>query len=192
MKEVIEKHGDDVRIVFKHNPLSFHDKAQLAAEASLEAHAQGKFWEYHDKLFQDTKKIDRPNLEIYAEEVGLDMDAFRKALDEGTHKDHITRDQELAAAVGATGTPTFFINGRKVEGGNTYDNFKEYIEEEKAHAQKLLDKGTPIAELYDKIIAKGKIQKALEDEVYSFDFEGSPMIGKAPARITITEFSEFQ
>src|SRR4029078_9380855 len=78
------KYGDKVHFVFRQFPLSFHKQAHLAAEASLAAHAQGKFWEYHDKLFADQTKLDRPALEATAKSVGLDVNAFKKALDANT------------------------------------------------------------------------------------------------------------
>jgi protein-disulfide isomerase len=189
---VLEEYGDKVRFVFKHNPLSFHDKAQLASEASLEAFAQGKFWEYHDKLFENQQMLDRPNLEAFAEELGLDMAQFRTALDDGRHKAHIKADQAEAAAVKASGTPTFFVNGKKLEGGNSIDNFKAIIDAELEEVQKLVDKGTAAADVYEKVTKDGKIFKALDDAVHTFTADGSPMIGKAPAKITIYEFSEFQ
>ena len=188
---MLETYGDRVRFVFKHNPLSFHDKALLAAEASMAAAAQGKFWEYHDKLFENQQMLDRASLESYAEELGLDMARFKADLDNHAHLAHIRADQEEAAEVKASGTPTFFVNGRKLE-GNSFDDFKAIIEEEVAAARKLLDKGTAPEALYDTIIAKGKVFKPLEDTVHTFDLKGSPAMGKAPARITIVEFSDFQ
>ena len=116
MKQVEENYRGKVRFVFKHNPLAFHPKALPSAIAAEEGRAQGgsaKFWEMHDRLFDSARSLDRPALEAAAQAAGLDMDAFRKALDEKRHESRIRRDQALVNALGANGTPTFFVNGRK-------------------------------------------------------------------------------
>jgi protein-disulfide isomerase len=109
-----EKYGDRVRFVFRQFPLSFHQQAHLAAQASLAAHAQGKFWEFHDKLFANQKQLGRDALEGYAKELGLDMDAFNKALDDGTYKDTVDAELALGQEVFVQGTPTMFVNGARV------------------------------------------------------------------------------
>ena len=87
----------------------------------MAANEQGKFWPYHDKLFANQQALDRPNLEKYAEELGLNMTKF---------KDKVDSDAKEGAAVGATGTPTFFINGTKVVGAQPFDQFKTVIDAE--------------------------------------------------------------
>jgi protein-disulfide isomerase len=119
-----------LRLAFKQLPLPFHDKAHLAAEAALAANEQGKFWPYHDKLFANQQALDRPSLEKYAQELGLDMGKFRAALDSGKYKDKVDADAREGAAVGATGTPTFFINGTKVVGAQPVEAFKTVIDAE--------------------------------------------------------------
>lgn len=114
VNELKDKYGDRVRFVFRQYPLNFHKEAHLAGQASLAAHAQGKFWEYHDKLFANQKALGRADLEKYAEEVGLDMDAFKKALDEGTYKATVDAELELGGEVFVEGTPTMFVNGVRV------------------------------------------------------------------------------
>jgi protein-disulfide isomerase len=111
-------------------PLPFHDKAHLAAEAALAANEQGKFWQYHDKLFANQQALDRPSLEKYAQELGLNMSKFKSALDSGKFKDKVDSDAKEGAAVGATGTPTFFINGTKLVGAQPADAFKTLIDKE--------------------------------------------------------------
>jgi protein-disulfide isomerase len=130
LKQVEDDYKGKVRIAFKQLPLSFHDKAHLAAEASLAANEQGKFWAYHDKLFANQQALDRPSLEKYAQELGLDMNKFRKALDTGKYKDKVDSDAKEGAAVGATGTPTFFVNGTKIVGAQPFDAFKTAIDKE--------------------------------------------------------------
>lgn len=132
LKQIEEQYKGKVRIAFKHLPLSFHDKAQIAAEASMAAHEQGKFWQYHDKLFENQQALDRPSLEKYAQELGLNLDRFKKALDTGKFKDAVQKDAQLASSVGASGTPTFYINGRQLVGAQPFDEFKKIIDDELA------------------------------------------------------------
>jgi protein-disulfide isomerase len=130
LKQVEDDYKGKVRIAFKQLPLPFHDKAHLAAEASLAANEQGKFWQMHDKLFANQQALDRPSLEKYAEELGLNMSKFRAALDSGKFKERVDRESKEGAAVGATGTPTFFINGHKLVGAQPFDQFKTAIDAE--------------------------------------------------------------
>jgi protein-disulfide isomerase len=130
MKKIEDEYKGKVKIAFKQLPLPFHDKAHLAAEAALAANEQGKFWQMHDKLFENQQALDRPNLEKYAEELGLNMTKFKAALDSGKFKDKVDSDAKEGAAVGATGTPTFFINGTKVVGAQPFDAFKTVIDTE--------------------------------------------------------------
>ncbi|HMC95150.1 MAG TPA: thioredoxin domain-containing protein, partial [Polyangia bacterium] len=119
-----------LRIAFKQFPLPFHDHAHLAAEAALAANEQGKFWQYHDKLFANQQALERPALETYAQELGLDMAKFRAALDSGKFKDKVDAEAKEGAAVGTTGTPTFFINGTRLVGAQPLDAFKAVIDKE--------------------------------------------------------------
>jgi protein-disulfide isomerase len=130
MKQIEDQYKGKVRIAFKQLPLPFHDKAHLAAEAALAANEQGKFWQMHNKLFANQQALDRPSLEKYAEELGLNMGKFKAALDSGKFKDRVDRESKEGAAVGATGTPTFFINGKKLVGAQPFDQFKTAIDAE--------------------------------------------------------------
>lgn len=106
-----------VKFVFRQFPLTtVHEFAQTAAEASVEAQVQGKFWEFHDVVFENQPNVERASLEKYAEEIGLDMNSFRKALDERTHKDVVAQDVTDGRAVNVRGTPTIFINGAQYTG----------------------------------------------------------------------------
>jgi protein-disulfide isomerase len=102
----------------------------LAAAASLAANEQGKFWEYHDKLFANQQALDRTSLEKYAAELGLDLNRFKAALDSNKFEAQITGDATEATWAGVNGTPTFFINGRELVGAQPIDAFKAIIDEE--------------------------------------------------------------
>ena len=120
-----------IQIAFKQLPLPFHDKAHLAAEAALAANEQGKFWEMHDKLFANQQALDRPSLEKYAAgarpQHGQVQGARSTAASSRTRS---TPTPKEGAAVGATGTPTFFINGTKLVGAQPVDAFKTVIDKE--------------------------------------------------------------
>jgi protein-disulfide isomerase len=121
VKEFAKRFPNDVNVVYKHMPLtSIHDKAQGAAEASMAAMAQGKFWEYHDVLYQNQQALDRADLERYAQQVGLDMAKFKSDLEKGVGKDVIQRDTDEGNRNGVSGTPSVFINGLKYAGPRGY------------------------------------------------------------------------
>jgi protein-disulfide isomerase len=109
-----QKYGDKVYFVFRQFPLEFHADAHLAAEASLAAGAQGKFWEFHDKMFGNQSAIKRADLEKYAKEVGLDVAKFKSALDTGAYKAAVDEELALGKTVHVEGTPTLFLNGKTV------------------------------------------------------------------------------
>jgi len=127
--------------------------AALAAEA---AGKQGKFWEMHDKLFENQKALAEEGYVTWAGELGLDVAQFKKDMaDEGLKK-KILDQQTQGTTLGARGTPAFFVNGRFLSGAQPVENFKKLIDEEKAKAEKILAAGTPKAQVYEKVIANGK------------------------------------
>jgi protein-disulfide isomerase len=130
VRQIEDAYKGKVRIAFKQFPLPFHDKAHLAAEAALAANEQGKFWQMHDKLFANQQALDRPALEKYAQELGLDMAKFKAALDSGKFKDKVDAEDKEGAAFGVTGTPTFFINGTRLVGAQPFEAFKAAIDKE--------------------------------------------------------------
>jgi protein-disulfide isomerase len=197
LKQIKESYPKDVRVVFRHQPLSFHANAKPAAEASMAAHEQGKFWEYHDKLFSNQRALDRASLERYAEELKLDMGKFRSALDSGKFRAKVEADAAAGAAVGANGTPTFFVNGRELVGAQPFDSFKKVIDEEMARADKLLAAGTKADDLYAKLIDEGlksapKAQAAAEPAVQNIEVGNAPARGPKNAPVTIVAYSDFE
>jgi protein-disulfide isomerase len=102
----------------------------------MAANEQGKFWEYHDKLFANQQALDRASLEKYAAEVGLDMPKFKAALDTNKFEPRITADATEATRAGVDGTPTFFINGRELVGAQPVEAFKAIIDDELKKADK--------------------------------------------------------
>jgi protein-disulfide isomerase len=127
-----------------------------AALGSEAAGKQGKFWEMHDKIFENQKAISDENLVAWAGELGLDVEQFKKDMASDELKKKITEQQTQGVTLGARGTPAFFVNGRFLSGAQPVDSFKKLIDEEKAKAEKLVAAGTPRAQVYDKVIANGK------------------------------------
>ena len=98
-----------------------------AALASMAAHEQGRFWEYHDKLFDNQQKLTHDDLLRYAREVGLDLARFEAALNSARAKPMIDADVAEAKSLGASGTPAFFINGRFLSGAKPFNEFAQVI-----------------------------------------------------------------
>ena len=126
--QIKEKYGTRVRFVFRQFPLPMHENARGAAEAALAANAQGKFWEFHDKMFQNQSKLSRDSLEGFAKEAGLDVAAFKKALDSKTYAADVDSDMKLGESVAVNGTPTMFINGARVQNPTSFEAISAQIE----------------------------------------------------------------
>lgn len=135
VQQVHKTYGDKVRIVYRHYPLEFHANARPAAEAAACANAQGKFWEFHDKIWT-LSELSEPKLKGIAGELGLDQTKFDECLAKKQFKADIDKDMADASAVGVTGTPAFFINGRMLSGAQPFEKFKEIIDEELARSSK--------------------------------------------------------
>ncbi len=122
-----------------------------AALAMQAAHRQGKAWPMHDRMFENIGALARPDLEKYAGEIGLDVAKFKQDMDDPTVKQEVLADQKIANSVGAGGTPTFFINGRRLVGAKPFAEFKSIIEEQIKKADELIKKGTPKSQLYKEL-----------------------------------------
>ncbi len=199
LEQLRSTYPQDLRIVFRHNPLPFHADAPLAAEAAVAAEAQGKFWEMHDKLFANQQDLGRQGLEARAGELGLDVSAFRQALDTHAGKARIDADVGLARKVGVRGTPTFFIDGRTVMGAQPFAEFKKVVDDELARADRLLARGVRRDQLYATFLQVARPALSREDTivaagatVYRVPTLDAPVRGGAHPKVTIVEFSDFQ
>jgi protein-disulfide isomerase len=120
--------SDRVKFVYKHFPLTqIHPQAYKAAEAAECADEQGKFWEYHDKLFENQRSLLRSNLITFAEQIGLDKDKFTSCLDSGRMSGRVQAGIDEGNSRGVRSTPTFFINGQKYEGVLTAEQLEREI-----------------------------------------------------------------
>jgi len=130
VEQVMQTYAGKVKLVFRHYPLDFHKNAEKAAEASMCANEQGKFWEYHDVLFKNQQTLEVPQLKDHAKDVGLDAASFSACLDSGKYKKAVDEDMAAGQKVGVTGTPAFFINGVMINGAQPFDEFKKVIDQE--------------------------------------------------------------
>jgi protein-disulfide isomerase len=110
----------------------------------MAAHEQGKFWEYHDKIFTNQTKIQRDHLLQYARDLGLDMKRFQDAITTARHKAKIDADAAEAVALGATGTPAFYVNGRYLSGAKPFAEFAQLINAELARLKVPLPPGAAV------------------------------------------------
>jgi protein-disulfide isomerase len=116
LKNLLAKHPTDVRLVFKEFPLDIHSQAEFAAEAALAAHAQGKFWPMHDKLYANFRSLSPAKITEIAKEVGLDMDRFNADLKSGKYKAVVAKELDQGEQAGVLGTPTLFVDGKHYNG----------------------------------------------------------------------------
>jgi protein-disulfide isomerase len=126
---ILAEFPDTVQLVFKDFPLSSHDRAVPAAEAARCAGEHGRFWEYHDLLFVAQPAFSRPDLLLYAERLGVPRERFAACLDAGLHRGAIRDDEQEGRAAGVRGTPTFFVNGRRMVGVQSLEDFREAVED---------------------------------------------------------------
>jgi protein-disulfide isomerase len=134
VRELLAGHGE-VRYVWRHLPLSdVHPQAQLAAEAAEAAAEQGRFWEMHDLLLANQSALRLPDLVGYAVELGLDVDRFREYLRKHKGNSRVAEDVDSADLSGVSGTPTFFINGRRHYGAYDIETLTAAVKTAKARA----------------------------------------------------------
>lgn len=193
-KQIKDTYGDKVRFVWKDEPLGFHPRAKPAANMAREARAQkGEkgFWDAHDKLFEIQPKLEDADLEQAAKDLGLNVDKVKDAIKTEKYKKEIDADTELADDVQASGTPHFFVNGRRLVGAQPFEKFKKIIDEEIVKAQGLLAKGVKQDALYDELIKDGKGSPEPEKKVLAVP-TNAPSRGPASAKVTLQIISDFQ
>lgn len=131
LNQVMEAYGNNVRLVFKHLPLSsIHPQALGAAQAGVCAEKQGKFWDYHDRLFASSPDLSPAVLEKIASDIGLNTREFRSCIDDEESRSAILRDLQTAKKLGIQGTPTIVINGQILKEAVSFEVFKKVIDRE--------------------------------------------------------------
>lgn len=195
LKQIQDTYKDKVRVVFMDQPLPFHKRAVPASNFAHEARAQKGdegFWAAHDLLFANQKKLEDGDLWEYAGQLGLDVEKVKAAVANNKYAALIERNQELAGDVQASGTPHFFVNGRRLKGAVPFDKFKPIIEEEIKKAEALVAKGIKPENLYAELIKNGKEPPPPEKKDAGAVPKNAPFKGPANAKVVIHEFSDFQ
>ncbi len=205
LKQIFATYGDKVRLVFKQYPLPFHQYAGEAAEASLAAAAQGKFWPMHDAMYANQQHLTRADLDNYAKEVGLDVTRFDAELNSHQYKAQVLREEAQGTNFGVHGTPTFFVNGHKLVGAQPFSAFKTVIDQQIAQAEQLSARGVPATQLYAEMTKNGATHAlapapspnrppppAPGSQVQDVTDLSGPTRGAANAKVTIVEWSDFQ
>jgi protein-disulfide isomerase len=123
-----KQYGERIALVYRHLPLSMHPYAEAAAEAAEAAGSQGKFWEMHDSLFEHQAQMAPAQLPLLAQQLGLDAGRFNEDLAARRHRERIQAQAQEAQALGATGTPTFFINGERYQGDSDRESLSAALE----------------------------------------------------------------
>ena len=150
------KYGDDVRVVFRHLAMQMHRHAQLAAEAAVAAADQGKFWAFHDQIWAHFGQLTRPDLDGFAQAVGLDMPRFKAALDERRYRDLVVQESATALALGVDGTPTMFVNGQPVVGSRDFDAMDKIVGAHLSRAKQAIAAGLPSGDVYALLMSDAK------------------------------------
>ena len=130
MRQVLDTYPRQVRLCFKHFPLSGHTNSRLAAEAATAAQKQGKFWPYNDKVWANADNLTPAVLEKIAKEVGLDVTQWRGDMNSDEVRGVVTQDKSDGVALGISSTPTIYINGRKYAGRHDIESIGDWIDEE--------------------------------------------------------------
>jgi len=195
IKQILETYGDDVRIVWKDNPLGFHPRAQPASNAAREVYKQkgnDAFWNMHDKLFESQPKLEDADLKAAAKEFGVPEMVIDSAIKSDRYAEKFEQSQDLAQDFEARGTPHFFVNGIRLAGAQPFEKFKEVIDAQIAKAKKMVSSGVPRAKIYDQILKEGKSPPPPPKKEIDPAPSDSPVKGSKSAKIVIQEFSDFE
>jgi protein-disulfide isomerase len=197
---------DKVRIVWKNNPLPFHQNAKPAAEAGQGVFAlagSDGFWKFHDAAFKNQSALSDDSYVKWAQDAGVkDIAAFKAGLASHKWADKVDKDLNDGKTDGVQGTPSFFVNGVFINGAQPFDNFKKTIDQELQKAQAKIASGTAKSRVYVEMSKENKKNApAAKDEdepkeddksVFRVPVGASPVLGPQNALVTIIEFSDFQ
>ena len=195
VEKLTVEYGDKLRLVFKHNPLPFHPRAEPAAELAMEARAQkgdAGFWRVTELLWAQNGKLEQQDLDAVAATAGLNVALAAKAMQTHKYKAQLDQDQDLSDEVMASGTPHFFINGQRLVGAQPIEKFREVIDAQLVVAKAEIAKGTPAAKVYDALLKDAKSAAAPEKKTIAAPTKDSPSRGPANAKVTVQIFADFQ
>jgi protein-disulfide isomerase len=168
IKQLAADFPGKVKVYFRNNALEMHGRSKPAALAAWAAKKQGKFWQYHDKLFA-TGALDDASLEQAAKDLGLNIEQWRKDVADPANAERLAQEAKWAESMGATGTPGFFVNGVRQVGWGSYLALKSMVGNEVTKAEELIAQGTPKAEAARKRVAAQAAQNPKNEGESSID-----------------------
>ena len=205
MSRLKEVYGPELRVIWKNEPLPFHDKARPAAEFSQGVFALGgndAFWKWHDAAFRGQAALSVDAFATWARDAGVDADSVLRGLDAHTWAEKVDGDHALGTRIGVLGTPAFYINGVALSGAQPFEAFQQIIEQELTRAKGLLAGGTPRERVYVAASttnfkeapprAPDDVEKEDTRTVFKIPVGQSPTLGNATAQVTLIEFGDFQ
>ncbi|MGA7124194.1 MAG: thioredoxin domain-containing protein [Polyangiaceae bacterium] len=207
LDQVRQTYGPEkVRMIWKNNPLPFHQNAKPAAEAAQGVFVMAgndAFWKFHDTAFKNQGALSEDSYTKWAQEAGVkDMAAYKAGLASHKWADKVDKDLNDGKSAGVQGTPSFFVNGVFINGAQPFDNFKKTIDQELDKAKAKIAAGTAKTRIYVEMTKENKknAPAAKEEEgdkedtktVFKIPVGNSPVLGSPNALVTIVEFSDFQ
>ena len=207
LEQVRTTYGPDkVRMVWKNNPLPFHQNAKPAAEAAQGVFAlagNDAFWKFHDTAFKNQSSLNDDSYAKWAQDAGVkDIAAYKQGLASHKWADKVDKDMNEGKSVGVQGTPSFYVNGVFINGAQPFDNFKKTIDQELEKAKAKIAAGTPKSRIYVEMTKENKKNapppadsdepKQDDKTVFKVPVGASPVLGSPNALVTIVEFSDFQ
>ena len=179
-------HAADVRLVFKHLPLSFHDRAEPSARAAIAAHAQGRFWEMAERLLRNRRLLSDSHLAEHAKALNLDPERFDAALESPETTGVLRLDARDVVGAHVMGTPQTFINGRRVAGARPAAVFEAVLGTELALAKAVMAAGVPRAQVSERLVRPGAWAQVLDPAAApaaSLAVTGHPTLGGGPVEV---------
>ena len=199
LRQILDTYKNEVRVVWRNEPLSFHPNAMPAAKAAMAAAKQGKFWEMHDLMFVHQQDLSDAKYEEWAKQIGLNVARWKADKESPEIATVISKDSSYGQSVGADGTPSFFINGKFISGAMPFDTFKTVIDEQIKKADEMLKKGTRQDKLYETLVAENVKAGAptaqaapAAEQKFKVEVGNAPARGPKNAPVTIVEWSDFQ
>jgi protein-disulfide isomerase len=199
LKQIRDTYKDDVKIVWRNEPLPFHPNAVPAAKAAMAAAKQGKFWQMHDLMFQHQAELSEAKYEEWAKEIGVNVAKWKADKESPQIAKAVDDDTKYGQSVGVDGTPAFFVNGKFISGAMPFETFKPIIDEQIKKADELLKKGTSHDDLYKTLVAENvkaagpsAAATPAPDQKFEVQAGNSPSRGPKNAPITVIVWSDFQ
>ncbi len=191
--QFLPQYPKDVRVVFKQHPLPMHAQAGISAQGALAAHKQGKFLEMHKKLYESSSQLSRDKVLEIAKGLGLDMDRFAKDMDSDAVKNQIAAETKEVEAIGASGTPASFVNGRYVSGAKPLEFWKTITEEELKWAREGNRPQFTVGKNVRDTMPPQAAQRGPDaSKVYDLAMGKAPVLGNSSAKVTILHFYDYQ